>query len=1312
MEFKCLLIEQSGDPDKSSENRVVELRFPNHGSIGEGSFKRKSKSSPYGDNDDNNYETMPMIHQQMYGPGCSYYNFAYCKPPRDDLEDKTPVVQPPAKTTRIDSLYVEPLVMMSERSGGTSETVTNQPKSSVRTVHHKHKCKSPRHGDNDDNNDESMAMICQQMYGPGGPYYNYANRKPSRDNLEDKTPVKKLPAKPSKVNSSHVEAPAVSEHSGDTFESKLFTSQTKSRDGDSDDNYETMAMICQQMYGPGGPYYNFANCKPPRDNLKDKTPVIQPPAMMSERSGGTSETVTNQPKSSVRTEHHKHKCKSPRHVDNDDNNYESMAMIRQQMYGPGGPYYNSPNRKPAQDDLEEQDVTPVVQPPAKTTRIDLSYVEPPALMSECSVGTSETFTNKPMFSVITEHLKHKCKSLRNGDNDDKYENMAMICQQMYGPGGPYYNFANRKPPRDDLEDKTPVVQPPAKTITIDSLYVEPPAMMSERSGGPSEAVTNKPKSSVTKGSCKRQRKSFRDGQTVTKPLLDDFGDKTPVKKLPAKPSKVDSSHVEAPAVPEHSGDTFESKLFTSQAKSRDGDNDDNYETMAMICQQMYGPGGPYYNFANCKPPRDDLEDKTPVVQPPAKTITIDSLYVEPPAMMSKRSGGPSEAVINKRKSSVTKGSRKRQRKSSRDGETVTKPLRDNLEDKTPVKKLPAKPSKVDSSHVEAPAVSEHSGDTFESKLFTSQAKSRDGDSDDNYETMAMICQQMYGPEGPYYNFANRKPLRDNLKDKTPLIQPPALMSECSVGTSETFTNKPMFSVITEHLKHKCKSLRDGENDDKYENMAMICQQMYGPGGPYYNFANCKPPRDDLEDKTPVVQPPAKTITIDSLYVEPPAMMSKRSGGPSEAVINKRKSSVTKGSRKRQRKSSRDGETVTKPLRDNLEDKTPVKKLPAKPSKVDSSHVEAPAVSEHSGDTFESKLFTSQAKSRDGDSDDNYETMAMICQQMYGPEGPYYNFANRKPLRDNLKDKTPLIQPPALMSECSVGTSETFTNKPMFSVITEHLKHKCKSLRDGENDDKYENMAMICQQMYGPGGPYYNFANCKPPRDDLEDKTPVVQPPAKTITIDSLYVEPPAMMSERSGGPSEAVTNKPKSSVTKGSRKRQRKSSRDGETVTKPLRDNLEDKTPVKKLPAKPSKVDSSHVEAPAVSEHSGDTFESKLFTSQAKSSITDGSRKRRCKSPNDGKNTLKVLGMMIHKKLYGPGGRYHDLVKRKRPWGEDEDKKKDSSKPAKKFCSSKDRSDTQPRARGKGKTKKQMKSAEGDGGAETRSSQTAEPIDP
>ncbi|KAF7700397.1 hypothetical protein HF521_003355 [Silurus meridionalis] len=541
------------------------------------------------------------------------------------------------------------------------------------------------------------------------------------------------------------------------------------------------------------------------------------------------------------------------------------------------------------------------------------------------------------------------------------------------------------------------------------------------------------------------------------------------------------------------------------------------------------------------------------------------------------------------------------------------------------------------------------------------------------------------------------------------------------------------------FKRKSKSSPYGDNDDNnYETMPMIHQQMYGPGCSYYNFAYCKPPRDDLEDKTPVVQPPAKTTRIDSLYVEPLVMMSERSGGTSETVTNQPKSSVRTVHHKHKCKSPRHGDNDDnndesmamicqqmygpggpyynyanrKPSRDNLEDKTPVKKLPAKPSKVDSSHVEAPAVSEHSGDTFESKLFTSQAKSRDGDSDDNYETMAMICQQMYGPEGPYYNFANRKPLRDNLKDKTPLIQPPALMSECSVGTSETFTNKPMFSVITEHLKHKCKSLRDGENDDKYENMAMICQQMYGPGGPYYNFANCKPPRDDLEDKTPVVQPPAKTITIDSLYVEPPAMMSKRSGGPSEAVINKRKSSVTKGSRKRQRKSSRDGETVTKPLRDNLEDKTPVKKLPAKPSKVDSSHVEAPAVSEHSGDTFESKLFTSQAKSSITDGSRKRRCKSPNDGKNTLKVLGMMIHKKLYGPGGRYHDLVKRKRPWGEDEDKKKDSSKPAKKFCSSKDRSDTQPRARGKGKTKKQMKSAEGDGGAETRSSQTAEPIDP
>ncbi|KAI5099386.1 hypothetical protein C0J45_11525 [Silurus meridionalis] len=861
---------------RDDKNRVVELRFPNNGSIGEGSFKRKSKSSPYGDNDDNNYETMAMIHQQMYGPGCSYYNFAYCKPPRDDLEDKTPVVQPPAKTTRIDSSYVESPAMMSERSGGPSKAVTYKPKSSVTKGSRKR----------------------QRMFSRDGETVT----KPPRDNLEeqDVTPVVQPPAKTTRIDSSYVE----------------------------------------------------------------------PPVMMSECSGGTSETFTNQPKSSVTTEHLKHKCKSPHHGDNDDK-YETMAMICQQMYGPGGPYYNIANRKPPRDDLKDK--TPVIQPPV--------------MMSERSGGTSETVTNQPKFSVRTEHHKYKCKSPRHGDNDDiNYETMAMICQQMYGPGGPYYNFANCKPPRDDLEDKNRVVQPPA--------------MMSERSGGTSETLTKQPKSSVRTEHHKHKCKSPRHG---------------------------------------------------------DNDNN-NYETMAMIRQQMYCPGGPYYNSTYRKPPRDDLEeqDVTPVVQPPAKTTMINSSYVEPPAMMSKRSG----------------------------------------------------------------------------------------------------------------------------------------------GTSETFTNKPKSSVTTEHLKHKCKCPHHGDNDDKYENMAMICQQMYGPGSPYYNFANRKPPRDDLEDETPVVQPPAKTITIDSSYVESPANMSERSGGPSEAVTNKPKSSVTKGSRKRQRKSSRDGETVTKPPRVK-KDKTPVKKSPAKPSKVDSSHVEAPVVLEHSGDT--------SAKS---------------------------------------------------------------------SVTDGSRKRRHKSSRDGETVTK-------------------------PPRVK-KDKTPVKKSPAKPSEVDSSHVEAPVVL-EHSDDTSA------KSSVTDGSRKRRCKSSRDGKTVTKPPRDDLEDKTPVKKLPAKPSKVDSSHVEAPAVSEHSGDTSESKLFTSQAKSSVTDGSRKRRRKSPNDGNTALKVLGMMIHKKLYGPGGRYHDLVKHKRPRGEDKDKKKDSSKRAKKFCSSQDRSDTQPRAQGKGKTKKQMKSAEGDGGAETRSSQTTEP---
>ncbi|KAI5626109.1 XIAP-associated factor 1 [Silurus asotus] len=659
--------------------------------------KCKHKSPRHGNNDDNNFETMAQIRQQMYSPGGPYYNVAHCKRPHDDLEDKdeSPVSQPPAKI-RSDSSYVEnPAVSKltvdtsepkpsnsqlessvtevpcteqrkspcdaddasnihkttimirqildglnytvanherpqddlqdkdessfgpggryyniandhndeSPVSDDTSETVTNQPKPSVRTEHRKCKRKSPRYGDNDDNNFETMAQIHKQMYGPGGPYYNLAHCKQTHDDLEDEdeSPVSQPPAKTTKTDSSYIKNPSVFEFFVDPSEPKPSTNQLKSiftnfpcteqRESscDADDASTVQITLIMNRLKLNGLCKSMAKCERPQDDLdhKGKGPVNQPPAktvmidsshvdypLVSGVSGETSETVTNEPKPSVRTEHCKCEHRSPRHCENGDNNFKTMAQFRQQMNSPGAPFYNMAHRKRPQDDLEDKEESSVSQSPAKTTRTDLLYSKNPAIFrffddtSEPKPSTSQLKSSFTKFSC-NEQRKSPC----DADDTINVHKTAMIHQTL---DSLYYTVANHERLQDDLQDKdeSPIHQPPAKTVMIDTSYVKH-SLVSGVVGDTSETVTNQPMSSVRTEHRKCKHKS-----------------------------------------PRH------------------GDNDDNnFETMAQIRQQMYGPGGPYYNVAHHKRPHDDLEDKDecPVSQPPAK-IRSDSSYVENPAV--------------------------------------------------------------------------------------------------------------------------------------------------------------------------------------------------------------------------------------------------------------------------------------------------------------------------------------------------------------------------------------------------------------------------------------------------------------------------------------------------------------------------------------------------------------------------------------------------------------------------------------------------------------------------------------------------------
>ncbi|KAF7700391.1 hypothetical protein HF521_003349 [Silurus meridionalis] len=763
MTVKSLDTEKADDEGRNSKNRVMIRHFPNYGHVGEGSRKRKYKSPR--DNHGNKSKSMARIYQLMFSPRGPFMNTP--KRLQDDLEDETPVSVTPAKTTRINSSNVKHPAIVSGVSGDTSETVTNQPMSSVRTEHRKCKYKSPRHGDNDDNNFETMAQIRQQMYGPGGPYYNMAHCKQPHDDLEDKdeSPVSQPPEKTTRTDTSYIKNPSVFKFFVDTSEPKPSINQLKSiltkfscteqrkSPCDADDASTVHITLIMNGLKLNGLCDSMANREPSQDDLdhKGESPVNQPPAktvmidsshvdypLVSGVSGDTSETVTNQPKPSVRTEHHKCEHKSPCHGENGDNNFETMAQIRQQMYGPGGPFYNMAHRKRPQDDLEDKEESSVSQSPAKTTRTDSLYSKNPAILtffgdtSEPKPSTSQLKSSFTKFSC-NEQRKSPCDA---DDTSNVHKTTIMIHQILnglyytvanqerlqddlqdkdespFGPEGRYYNMAHHKRPQYDLEgkDESPVNQPPAKTVMIDSSYVKH-SLMSGVIGDTSETVTNQPMSSVRTEHRKCKYKS-----------------------------------------PRH------------------GDNDDNnFETMAQIRQQMYGPGGPYYNVAHHKRPHDDLEDKveSPVSQPPAK-IRSDSSYVENPAV--------SKLTVD-----------------------TSEPKPSNSQLKSGVTEVPC----------------------------TEQRKSPcDADDASNIHKTTIMIRQILN--GLNYTVANRERPQDDLQDQD--------------------------------------------------------ESSFGPGGRYYNMAN------DHKDESPVSQPPAKTVMIDSSHVDHP-LVSEVSDDTSETVTKQPKPSV-------------------------------------------------------------------------------------------------------------------------------------------------------------------------------------------------------------------------------------------------------------------------------------------------------------------------------------------------------------------------------------------------------------------------------------
>ncbi|XP_053469202.1 uncharacterized protein LOC128600621 [Ictalurus furcatus] len=198
--------------------------------------------------------------------------------------------------------------------------------------------------------------------------------------------------------------------------------------------------------------------------------------------------VNERQKSSFRTGSCKRQFKSPREGDNDDDNHETLAMIRQQLHGPGGPDGNMRvnqteseshcsktslgNLKRCRDDHEDEEQTAFSQQPAKKTRLGSSEI----FGLEISPGFGDMANLQRLnrrsmpSSESGEHKvqdKLSCDS-DNGSND--YETFVMTYNQPPIPGGPdenpIVNQTDSEPECSNHEDEEEAgtSQQPAKKV--------------------------------------------------------------------------------------------------------------------------------------------------------------------------------------------------------------------------------------------------------------------------------------------------------------------------------------------------------------------------------------------------------------------------------------------------------------------------------------------------------------------------------------------------------------------------------------------------------------------------------------------------------------------------------------------------------------------------------------------------------------------------------------------------------------------------------------------------------------------------------
>ncbi|XP_027006594.1 XIAP-associated factor 1 isoform X1 [Tachysurus fulvidraco] len=181
---------------------------------------------------------------------------------------------------------------------------------------------------------KTLTIIQKQWYSPSSPYGNLmVSQTNSESSCTETLPSDRTTCREGREVE---EEPVFVQQPAKQRSLKKKKKSPRENDND-DDNHETWEMIRQQIYSPRGSYGNRMVSKTNSESSCTEALLSDRTRCRDDREVEEEPAFGQQP---AKQRSLKKKKKSPRENDNDDDNHETLAMIRQQMYSPSGPYGN------------------------------------------------------------------------------------------------------------------------------------------------------------------------------------------------------------------------------------------------------------------------------------------------------------------------------------------------------------------------------------------------------------------------------------------------------------------------------------------------------------------------------------------------------------------------------------------------------------------------------------------------------------------------------------------------------------------------------------------------------------------------------------------------------------------------------------------------------------------------------------------------------------------------------------------------------------------------------------------------------------